>query len=129
MKEGQEDEWGWAHSTGLHCAGRILLNGWRLMRDGGRGGGGCCRAARCSALPLLVQCKENERMLGTQLAASRPPAELKLQIYTFENCVAAVLQLRVPHVPHTQMHAWFSAGPGGACPPSRRLAGAAAALV
>ena len=26
--------------------------------------------------------------------------------------MAAVLQLRVPHVPHTQLHAWFAGGAG-----------------
>jgi DNA polymerase zeta len=39
-------------------------------------------------------------------------AELKLTSYSFESCVAAVLQLRVPHVPHTQLHAWFAGGAG-----------------
>ena len=37
-------------------------------------------------------------------------AELKLPIYTFESCVAAVLQLRTPHVPPAQLHAWFAWG-------------------
>lgn len=39
--------------------------------------------------------------------------ELKLTSYSFESCVAAVLQLRVPHVPQQQLHAWFAGGPGG----------------
>ena len=54
--------------------------------------------------------------------AASPPAclaELKLSIYTLENVVAAVLQLRIPHVPASQLHAWFTGGPvgegGGAC--------------
>lgn len=42
-----------------------------------------------------------------------PPAELKLTSYSFESCVAAVLQLRVPHMPQQQLHAWFAGGPGG----------------
>lgn len=42
-----------------------------------------------------------------------PFAELKLNIYTLENVAAAVLRLRVPHIPHTQLAAWFSAGPAG----------------
>lgn len=40
--------------------------------------------------------------------------ELRLGVYTFENCVAAALRTRVPHVPHTQMAAWYSGGPHGA---------------
>ena len=40
-------------------------------------------------------------------------SELKLNIYTFESCVAAVLQLRTPHVqPHVLTH-WFNGGPAG----------------
>lgn len=41
-----------------------------------------------------------------------PNTELKLTSYSFESCVAAVLQLRVPHVPQPQLHAWFAGGPG-----------------
>lgn len=44
--------------------------------------------------------------------ASPLPSELKLTSYSFESCVAAVLQLRVPHVPQAQLHAWFAGGPG-----------------
>lgn len=40
-------------------------------------------------------------------------AELKLTSYSFESCVAAVLQLRVPHAPQERLHAWFAGGPGG----------------
>ena len=40
-------------------------------------------------------------------------SELKLRIYTFESCVAAVLQLRTPHVPAWVLAQWFSKGPGG----------------
>lgn len=40
-------------------------------------------------------------------------SELKLNIYTFESCVAAVLQLRTPHVqPYVLTH-WFNGGPAG----------------
>ena len=39
--------------------------------------------------------------------------ELKLNIYTLENCAAAVLRLRVPHIPAPQLSSWFSAGPSG----------------
>ena len=48
----------------------------------------------------------------TSLLAPRPCAELKLTSYTFESCVAAVLQLRTPHVPQAQLNAWFAGGPG-----------------
>ena len=34
--------------------------------------------------------------------------ELKLQAYTFENVIAAVLRERLPHVPQAQLHEWFS---------------------
>ncbi|GAX80194.1 hypothetical protein CEUSTIGMA_g7632.t1 [Chlamydomonas eustigma] len=37
--------------------------------------------------------------------------ELKLGSYTFENCVAAILRLRVPCITLQQLAAWFSAGP------------------
>ena len=37
--------------------------------------------------------------------------ELKLGIYTLESCAAAVLRLRVPHIPPHHLAAWFSAGP------------------
>jgi hypothetical protein len=40
-------------------------------------------------------------------------AELKLNIYTRESVAAAVLQLRIPHVPAHQLAAWFTAGPAG----------------
>jgi hypothetical protein len=42
--------------------------------------------------------------------AARGRSELKLGLYTFESCVAAVLRLRVPHIPHTALAAWFEAG-------------------
>lgn len=29
------DQYGWQHASGLHVAGRIVLNVWRLMRGGG----------------------------------------------------------------------------------------------
>ena len=45
-------------------------------------------------------------------------SELKLRIYTFESCVAAVLQLRTPHVPAWQLAQWFNNGPGGPSHPS-----------
>lgn len=38
---------------------------------------------------------------------------MKLNIYTLEAVSAAVLQLRVPHIPQHQLHAWYQAGPGG----------------
>ncbi|KAL6779569.1 POLZ1 [Auxenochlorella protothecoides x Auxenochlorella symbiontica] len=72
VKEAQEDEYGWLNASGLHIAGRIVLNVWRIMR-----------------------------------------AEVKLNIYTLEAVSAAVLQLRVPHIPQHQLHAWYQAGPGG----------------
>ena len=40
-------------------------------------------------------------------------SELKLRIYTFESCVAAVLQLRTPHVPAWVLAQWFNNGPAG----------------
>jgi len=46
-------------------------------------------------------------------------SELKLRIYTFESCVAAVLQLRTPHVPAWQLAQWFNNGPGGSSHPSQ----------
>lgn len=43
-------------------------------------------------------------------------SELKLNIYTFESCVAAVLQLRTPHVQPYVLTQWFNGGPaGGGC--------------
>ncbi len=39
--------------------------------------------------------------------------EIKLNIYTFESCVAALLHLRVPHITSQQLTQWFSSGPGG----------------
>ena len=43
-------------------------------------------------------------------------SELKLNIYTFESCVAAVLQLRTPHVQPHVLTQWFNAGPAGRDP-------------
>lgn len=40
-------------------------------------------------------------------------SELKLNIYTFESCVAAVLQLRTPHVQPYVLTQWFNGGPAG----------------
>ena len=40
--------------------------------------------------------------------------ETKLAIYTFESCVAHVLQLRVPHIPCYQLAQWFTGGAAGA---------------
>ncbi|KAK9818869.1 hypothetical protein WJX74_003598 [Apatococcus lobatus] len=40
-------------------------------------------------------------------------SELKLNIYTFESCVAAVLQLRVPHIPAHELAQWFMGGASG----------------
>lgn len=42
-------------------------------------------------------------------------AEVKLKDYSLESCAAAVLQLRVPHIPQRQLAAWFTAGPAGQC--------------
>ena len=39
--------------------------------------------------------------------------ELKLNIYTLENCAAAVLRLRIPHIPSQQLAEWFRGGPSG----------------
>lgn len=77
MVERRNDEYGVLHASGIHVAGRIVLNLWRLLRS-----------------------------------------ELKLRIYTFEACVAAVLQLRTPHTPAWVLSQWFQAGPAGAfvCP-------------
>jgi len=36
--------------------------------------------------------------------------ELKLRIYTFEACAAAVLQLRTPRAPPWQLAQWFRGG-------------------
>ena len=60
------DEYGQLHASGLHSAGRILLNLWRILRS-----------------------------------------ELKLNIYTFHNCVHALTRRRVPHFTHAQLTAWF----------------------
>ncbi|KAK9800905.1 hypothetical protein WJX73_009136 [Symbiochloris irregularis] len=38
-------------------------------------------------------------------------SELKLPIYTFEACVAALLQLRTPHIPAWALAAWFNQPP------------------
>jgi len=49
----------------------------------------------------------------------RPPlaqGELKLCSYTLESCAAAVLQRRVPRIPHVHLVRWFNDGPAGACP-------------
>jgi DNA polymerase zeta len=75
LVEKRQDEYGQLHSSGIHCAGRMVLNLWRLLRQ-----------------------------------------ELKLRIYTFESCVAAVLQLRTPHVPAWVLSQWFHGGPAGAPP-------------
>ena len=40
-------------------------------------------------------------------------SEIKLNIYTFESCVAALLQLRTPHLPPWLLTQCFNAGPGG----------------
>lgn len=71
-RDRQADEYGQLHASGLHSAGRIILNLWRLLRS-----------------------------------------ELKLPIYTFEACVAALLQLRTPHLPPWQLAAWFDQPPPG----------------
>jgi hypothetical protein len=60
------------HASGLHCAGRVVLNLWRVLRS-----------------------------------------ELKLNVYTFENCVASILRRRAPHVPPAQLASWFNGGPAG----------------
>ena len=33
--------------------------------------------------------------------------EIKLNIYTFENCAAEVLKIRLPKVPQSTLHSWF----------------------
>jgi DNA polymerase zeta len=38
--------------------------------------------------------------------------QVKLSIYTFESCCAAILRKRTPCIPHTQLAAWFAGGPG-----------------
>lgn len=72
IKERQVDEYGQLHASGIHCAGRIVLNMWRLLRS-----------------------------------------EIKLPIYTFESCVAALLQLRTPHMPPWLLTQCFKEGPKG----------------
>ena len=37
---------------------------------------------------------------------------MKLPIYTFERCAAAVLQRRMPRVPPCTLTRWFASGPG-----------------
>lgn len=59
-----------AHSVGMHCPGRILLNVWRILRH-----------------------------------------EIKLNIYTFENCAAEILKMRLPKVQHATLHGWFLSSP------------------
>lgn len=39
--------------------------------------------------------------------------QVKLNIYSFENCCAGVLRKRVPRIPHSQLAAWFNAGSAG----------------
>ena len=63
---GENDQYGWAHDSGLRVAGRIVLNMWRTIR-----------------------------------------AEVKLQSYTFENCVASILKIRVPHIKRSALHSLF----------------------
>ena len=46
-------------------------------------------------------------------AAAAIAAELKLSMYSLQSCAAAVLALRVPHIPQRQMAAWFRGGPAG----------------
>ena len=72
IKERQNDEYGQLHASGLHSAGRIVLNLWRSLRS-----------------------------------------EIKLPIYTFESCVAALMQLRTPHFPSWFLTDCFNAGPSG----------------
>ena len=49
--------------------------------------------------------------------------ELKLNIYTFEACVAALLQLRTPHLPPQTLHVWWTScqGAGARLQPCRSL--------
>ena len=61
------DEYGQLHASGLHSAGRILLNLWRVLRS-----------------------------------------ELKLNIYTFQNCVYALLRTKVPYFSPAQLTGWFN---------------------
>lgn len=75
IKERQNDEYGQLHASGVHSAGRIVLNLWRLLRS-----------------------------------------EVKLNVYTFEACVGALLKQRTPHIPHWVLAQWFQGGPGGASP-------------
>ncbi len=116
------DEFAWQTASGLHCSGRIVLNVWRLMRTGEetrpglQGVLGCVASdSRCVGCTSCVALQHlNPQSLCTFLCpfGSPAPAELKLTSYSFESCVAAVLQLRVPHVPQAQLHAWFAGGPG-----------------
>ena len=46
--------------------------------------------------------------------ASYAQGELKLCSYTLESCAAAVLQRRVPRIPHVHLVRWFNDGPAGA---------------
>lgn len=144
VKENFEDEYGWLHFSGIDICGRVVLNVWRIMQSGARGGTapawGCkCkewRSGRANTQVLRGRPGRpwsptiSSRGRATQLdwllrdgflhcavdPAASPPAclaELKLSIYTLENVVAAVLQLRIPHVPASQLHAWFTGGPVG----------------
>lgn len=130
MKEEAEDEWGWNMSSGVHMPGRIVLNVWRLMKSGEAAGAlmswrdvsrgvdreihhesqGCLRVLRGFCSAPCTQPMPSCLCAGPLLL----PAEVKLRIYTLENCAAAVLQLRVPHVRQRQLAAWFSTGPAGA---------------
>ena len=91
---------------------------------------GCQPHAWSDHWPILMQLKsvkENQNDEYGQLHASglhctgriilnlwrTLRSELKLNIYTFESCVAAVLQLRVPHIPAHELAQWFGGGPSG----------------
>ena len=45
--------------------------------------------------------------------STQAQGELKLCSYTFESCAAAVLQRRMPHIPHVHLVRWFNDGSAG----------------
>ena len=134
-KDRQNDAYGVLHTSGTHCTGRITLNIWRIVTQ-------CCIQhvlVPTSAYILLAQATMRTMVLQFLSPKDRQNdeygvlhasgihctgrivlnvwrilrSELKLNIYTFESCVAAVLQLRTPHVQPHVLTQWFNGGPAG----------------
>lgn len=47
VKENFEDEYGWLHFSGIDICGRVVLNVWRIMQSGARGGTAPAWGCKC----------------------------------------------------------------------------------